>query len=101
MRCRRIRDIRPEEMESSLLTLHCISFFCRHTCELSFWGGGGPRGSFVLGRNFRVFSQIMKEGNFATETSIAAGVWFSNSDHVEYSRGYRYQGTINTFFKTC
>ena len=61
----------------------------------------GARGSFVLGRNFRVFSQIMKEGNFASETSIAAGVWFSNSDHVEYSRGYRYQGTINTFFKTC
>ena len=102
MRCRRIRDIRPEEMESSLLTLHCISFFCCHTGELSFFGGGGgggARGSFLLGRNFRVFSQIMKEGNFASATSIAAGVWFSYSDHVEYSRGYRYQGTINTFFQ--
>ena len=101
MRCRRIRDIRPEEMESSLLTLQCISFFCCHTGELSFLGGGGggARGSFLLGRNFRVFSQIMKEGNFASATSIAAGVWFSYSDHVEYSRGYRYQGTINTFFQ--
>ena len=65
-----------------------------------FWGeGGGAGGSFLLGKNFRVFPQIMKEGNFATATSIAAGVWFSNSDHLEYSRGYRYQGTINTFFQ--
>ena len=54
-------------------------------------------GSFFLGRNFRVLSQIMKEGNFASATSIAAGVWFSYSDHVEYSPGYRYKGTINTF----
>ena len=59
-------------------TLRCISFFCCHTGELSFLGGGGggARGSFLLGRNFRVFPQIMKEGNFATATSIAAGVWF-------------------------
>ena len=102
MRCRRIRGIRPEEKESSLLTLPYISFFCCHTGELSFFGGGGgrgARGSFLLGRSFRVYSQIMKEGNFASATSIAAGVWFSYSDHVEYSRGYRYQGTINTFFQ--
>ena len=53
-------------------TLHL--FFCYHTGELSFfWGGGG--GSFLLGRNFGVLSQIMKEGNFASATSIAAGVW--------------------------
>ena len=89
MRCHRIRGIRPEEKESSLLTLHCISFFCCHTGELSFFWGGG-RGSFLLGRNIRVLSQIMKEGNFASATSIAAGVWFSYLDHVEYSPGYRY-----------
>ena len=54
-------------------TLHL--FFCYHTGELSFFGGGGGgRGSFLLGRNFGVLSQIMKEGNFASATSIAAGV---------------------------
>ena len=47
MRCHRIRGIRPEEKESSLLTLHCISFFCCHTGELSFFfGGGGEEGIF-------------------------------------------------------
>ena len=84
--------------QSTNTTLH-LFFVVIQVSFLFFGGGGGARGSFVLGRNFRVFSQIMKEGNFASETSIAAGVWFSNSDHVEYSRGYRYQGTINTFFQ--
>ena len=91
MRGRRIRGIRPEEKESSLLTQHCISFFCYHKGELSFFGGrGGGNGILFGGMNFRVLSQIMKEGNFASSTSIAAGVWFSYSDHVEYSRGHIY-----------
>ena len=100
MRCRRIRDIRPEEMESSLLTLHCISFICCHTGELSFLrGGGGGEGIFSFGKELQGFFPNNERGNFASATSIAAGVWFSYSDHVEYSRGYRYQGTINTFFQ--
>ena len=89
---------RRKGKQSTNTTLHL--FFCYHTGELSFFGEGGwARGSFLLGRNFRVFSEIMKEGNFASATSIAAGVWFSSSDHFEYNRGYRYQGTINTFFQ--
>ena len=84
VRCRRIRGIRTEEKESSLLTLHCISVFVIIQVSFLFWGrggrgGGGGRGSFLLGRNFGVLSQIMKEGNFASATSIAAGVWFSYS----------------------
>ena len=56
MRCRRIRDIRPEEMESSLLTLQCISFFCCHTGELSFLGGeGGGEGIFSFGKELQGF----------------------------------------------
>ena len=73
VRGRRIRGIRPEEKESRLLTLRCIFFFVIIRASfLFFWGGGG---SFLLGRNFGVLSQIMKEGNFASATSIAAGVW--------------------------
>ena len=55
--------IRPEEKESGVR------------------GGGGVawgrwrRGTFLLGTNFKVFSQIMKEGNFASTSSIAVEVW--------------------------
>ena len=70
---------RRKGKQSTNTTLHL--FFCYRTGELSFFlgGGEGGRGSFLLGRNFGVLSQIMKEGNFARATSIAAGVWFSYS----------------------
>ena len=64
-----------------------------------FFAGPGGQGIFSFGMELQGLSQIMKEGNFASATSTAAGIWFSYSDHVEYSRGYRYQGTINTFFQ--
>ena len=52
--------IRPEEKESGVR-----------------WGGGGRgrRGAFLLGTNFKVLSQIMKEANFASTSSITAEVW--------------------------
>ena len=63
------------------LTLHCISFFVIIQVSLVF-----PRGGvlFFWEGTSDFFSQIMKGGNFASAPCIAAGVWFSYSDHVGY-----------------
>ena len=48
VRGRRIRGIRPEEKESSLLTLHCISFWLSYRWAFFFLGGGGGGGDLFL-----------------------------------------------------
>ena len=76
MKGRRIRGVRPEEKESSLLTLHCISFFV--IIQVSFFFEGGE-GTFSFGMELQSSFPNNERGEFASATSIAAGVWFSYS----------------------
>ena len=82
-------------------TLRCISFFCCHTGVLSFLGGGGGGGEriFSFGKELQGFSPNNERGEFCNCDEYCGRSLVSYSDHLEYSRGYRYQGTINTFFQ--
>ena len=64
MRGRRIRGIRPEEKESSLLTQHCISFFCYHKGELSFLADGVGEGDLFWGNELQSSFPDNERGEF-------------------------------------
>ena len=70
---------RRKGKQSTNTTLHLFLVIIQVSFLFFGGGGGGGRGSVLLGRNFGVLSQTMKKGNFASATSIAAGVWFSYS----------------------
>ena len=65
---------RRKGKQSTNTTLHL--FFCYHTGELFFEGG---EGTFSFGMELQSSFPNNERGEFASATSIAAGVWFSYS----------------------